>query len=499
MPQLHDPARPVPLSSLVDGITVEPANFNAISVTGLTDDSRRVMPGDLFLAMPGVNRDHSREHIEVALEKGARAVLTDSAAGLQGVHHCTGLREKVSLIASRYFEGPSRSLRVTGITGTNGKSSVCHLLANALAKLCSPRDVGLLGTLGNGLVGRSEPADLTTPGAVDVQAWLASFRDHGAGDAVMEVSSHGLDQARVAAVRFSVAGFTNLTRDHLDYHGTLAAYAEAKMRLFELQEVQAGSYNAADPLAAEIRQRSMRRYPLLGWSLEPVPEADLVPGTVDCLASGLRMGGKWREKTWTIHSPLIGRFNAENLLAALSCLLLMGYEPADAAEVLSAVPAAEGRMQRIDGGPGQPAIVVDFAHSPDALQKTLEALRPLCVGRLVCVFGCGGDRDTGKRALMGAVAERLADRVIVTSDNPRSENPLDIIEDILTGMSRIGAACIEVDRGRAIERAVRECAPGDLILIAGKGHEGYQEIEGIRRPFSDHATALQALGKSAPC
>lgn len=529
-PALHDPNRPVPLARLLEGMAVEGGDPDASHVLGIAEDSREILPGDLFLALRGLGADHTREHVASAFAAGAHAAITDSGADtlqMPNVLRCPALRQQASAIAARYCAEPSRSLKVVGVTGTNGKSTVAHLVAAALAGLTRGRPIGLLGTLGNGLFGALQPSSLTTPGAVSVQGWLAALRDAGAGNVVMEVSSHALHQHRVQAVHFAVAAFTNLTRDHLDYHGSLAAYAEAKLSLFDLPGVAACCFNAADPLAARIRERVPTHVPSIAWATGAVEGAGLVPAVLEIGRDGIHMRGHWQDAGWEIASPLIGRFNAENLLAALACLLLLGHEPAPAAAALSTAAPVRGRLERLHstvravdaysvdsaraliGIPGVPAtdrapvsgpsVVVDFAHSPDALEQALTTLRPLCAGRLVCVFGCGGERDRGKRPLMGAIAERLADQVIVTSDNPRGEPPERIIGDILTGFVDAARACIEVDRAQAIARAIREASAGDLILIAGKGHEDYQEIAGHRLPFSDQACARSALEACTPC
>ncbi len=509
-PLLHDPTRAVPLAELLAGLRVAGVLADAVHVTGMTEDSRQVIPGDLFIALPGMTADHTAQHSTAALAAGAGAVLTDSeasAASLPGVLHCAQLRRHASSIASRYCGHPSHALEIVGVTGTNGKSTVTHLVAMALAGLTQTHRVGLLGTLGNGLVGALEPSTLTTASAVAVQGWLAALRAAGAGIVVMEVSSHALDQHRVQAVRFAVAAFTNLTRDHLDYHGSLAAYAEAKLGLFDLPEVAACCYNASDPLAQNINERVSTRMPSIGWALDAGAGATLRPTYLQMDRDGIRMRGLWQQEGWEIESPLVGRFNAENLLAALGCLLLLGHSPADAARHLARVPSVRGRLERLASvrqrqgteSDAMPLVIVDYAHSPDALEKALLALRPLCSGRLVCIFGCGGERDAGKRPLMGAIAERLADQVIVTSDNPRGEAPEQIIGAILAGISARDAVLIEPNRARAIAIAIQEAKAGDLVLIAGKGHEDYQEIGGRRLPFSDQACARSALEARVSC
>ncbi|HAZ60654.1 MAG TPA: UDP-N-acetylmuramoyl-L-alanyl-D-glutamate--2,6-diaminopimelate ligase [Gammaproteobacteria bacterium] len=509
-PLLHDPTRAVPLAELLAGLRVAGVLAGDLRVTGMTEDSRQVMPGDLFLALPGIAGDHTVQHSTAALAAGAGAVLTDSeasAASLPGVLHCAQLRCHASSIASRYCDHPSHALEIVGVTGTNGKSTVTHLVATALAGLTQTHRVGLLGTLGNGLLGALEPSTLTTVSAVAVQGWLAALRAAGARHVVTEVSSHALDQHRVQGVRFAVAAFTNLTRDHLDYHGSLAAYAEAKLGLFDLPEVAACCYNAADPLAQKIRERVSSRMPSIGWALDAVASATLRPTYLQMDRDGIRMRGLWQQEGWEIVSPLVGRFNAENLLAALGCLLLLGHGAADAAAALARVPSVRGRLERLASSKhaegtesgAMPLVIVDYAHSPDALEKALLALRPLCSGRLVCVFGCGGERDAGKRPLMGAIAERLADQVIVTSDNPRGEAPEQIIDAILAGISARDAVLIEPDRAQAIALAVNAAAAGDLVLIAGKGHEDYQEIGGRRLPFSDQTCARLAMEARGPC
>ncbi|MBA1243914.1 UDP-N-acetylmuramoyl-L-alanyl-D-glutamate--2,6-diaminopimelate ligase [Pseudomonas japonica] len=456
-------------------------------------DSRDVRPGDLFLAVPGTRVD-GREHIADALARGAAAVAyeADGASVLPltstPLIPVRGLARQLSSIAGRFYSDPGRHLRLVGVTGTNGKTSVTQLIAQALDHLGLP--CGLIGTLGSGFHGELKSGRLTTPDAVVVQATLSDLRKAGARAVAMEVSSHALEQGRVAALDFSIAVFTNLSRDHLDYHGSMQAYAEAKARLFAWSTLRARVINLDDPFGQDLASRpGVSR--VIGYSLED-PTAALYCRDARFDDHGVSATLVTAHGTFSLRSRLLGRFNLSNLLAAIGALVALDY-PLD--EILKAVPqlqGPQGRVQRLGGG-DRPLVVVDYAHTPDALEKVLQALRPHASGNLVCVFGCGGDRDRGKRPLMARVAEDFADTVIVTDDNPRSEAPDTIFADIRPGFARPEQARFVSGRGAAIAQAISEARAGDVVVLAGKGHEDYQEILGERQPFSDIQQAEAAL------
>ncbi|WP_246210712.1 UDP-N-acetylmuramoyl-L-alanyl-D-glutamate--2,6-diaminopimelate ligase [Vogesella oryzae] len=465
-----------------------------VAMSRVETDSRRVLPGDLFLACRGEYTD-GRDFIPAALAKGAAAVLWDSADGFSWNPAwqvpnlpVPDLRANAGIVAAHVYGQPSRDMAVIGITGTNGKTSISHWLAQAYALL--GEKAALIGTVGNGFYGELTETTHTTPDPVTVQQKLAEYRRQGASVVSMEVSSHGLDQFRVNGVTFRSAVFTNLTRDHLDYHGSMEEYSASKAKLFHWQGLQHAIINADDAfgrtLAAGIDSSKTR---VITYGLE---QGDVRPLSLAANLDGLQLAVTTPWGDAVIKSPLLGRFNAANMLACLAVLCVNGVALEDAARVLGKIQPARGRMQRI-GSSLEPLVVVDYAHTPDALDKalaTLAEIRP-AGSKLFCVFGCGGDRDKGKRPLMGGIAERIADVAVVTSDNPRSEDPQAIINDILAGMQAPGH--IEIDRAAAIHWAVLQARVGDVILIAGKGHEEYQDIAGVKHPFSDFRVAEDAL------
>jgi UDP-N-acetylmuramoyl-L-alanyl-D-glutamate--2,6-diaminopimelate ligase len=487
-------------------------------IRGLSADSRSLRAGDAFVAYPGASAD-GRRHIADALARGAVAVLWeregfswDDAWRAPNIA-VDGLRRMAGEIAHEVYGRPSEKLWLAGVTGTNGKTSCSHWIAQALNAL--GRKTAVVGTLGSGIpaaLGTEPMADFvpsanTTPDAIELQRRLAEFLQAGAQGAAMEVSSIGLDQGRVNGVQFDVALLTNLSRDHLDYHGDMERYAAAKMQLFETPGLSGAVLNMDDVLGVRIAQKlAGSKLACAGYSahagvasaagLEFFLEAENVRLTRHGLAFGLV--SSWGRAE--VHSTLLGRFNVANLLGVLGVLLGAGVELEPAVAALNAVTPPPGRMQRLGGG-SKPLAVVDYAHSPDALEAALMSLRPLVGadgGRLVCVFGCGGDRDRGKRALMGAIAARKADQVVLTSDNPRSEDPLEIITDILEGVlgeeQRPGQPpLVLASRREAIASTIAGAAAGDVVLIAGKGHEDYQETAGQRAHFSDAAVAAEAL------
>ena len=466
-------------------------------------DSREIEAGGLWLALQG-RQTHGLEHLSEARRRGAAAVLaepsgdwdTDRIARLEAgvpVIAIPGLRRQVGEIAARFFGQAAMSMRLVGVTGTNGKTSVAHFLAQALSTRVP---TAVLGTVGNGFPGRLEAATLTTQDAVSIQATLARLFEQGARAVAMEVSSHALDQFRVSGVPFHTAVFTNLSRDHQDYHGSMQAYAEAKARLFAVAGLAIAVINVDDAvgahLAAKVRPRVFTV--AVGGAPDVVRQGDRFVHIerVETRPDGLSLVFRSSWGAGELQTHLLGRFNAQNIALALAVLLAWDMPMGQAIAALGQAQAVPGRMMAFVAQ-DQPRVVIDYAHSPDALEQVLSSLRAHVAGRLVCVFGCGGDRDRGKRPQMGEVARRLADRVVLTDDNPRSEVPQQIVNDILSGITdRVGVS-VEHDRARAIATSIAASDVDDLVLIAGKGHEDYQEIAGQRYPFSDIDEVRNAL------
>jgi UDP-N-acetylmuramoyl-L-alanyl-D-glutamate--2,6-diaminopimelate ligase len=492
--------------------------FLGVKVTRLVTDSRAVKPGDTFVAYPGGTAD-GRQFIGQAIANGANAVIWETrgfnwnnAWQLPNLA-VTDLRHHAGEIADHVYGSPSQKLWIVGITGTNGKTSCCHWVAQSLCAL--GKKTALIGTLGNGFHPDLQPTLNTTPDAIRVHDLFADYLAHDAQAIAMEVSSHALEQGRVNGVQFDVALLTNLSRDHLDFHGNMQSYAAAKRRLFDWQQLKYAVLNLDDAFGAELAEQLRDTgVEVVGYGLND-----------DALALaerlGLRMvyGGALHmdvhgfrtqiHSSWgsgNLQGTLIGRFNVSNLLGVMAVLLVTGIPFNHALRELSAIGAVPGRMQTLGDGVGHPTVVVDYAHTPDALEKVLHAVRNIighesvenCDGKLICVFGCGGDRDRGKRPMMGAIAAKLADIVIITSDNPRGEEPLDIIAAIVSGITseqRTANSTYQIieDRATAITQAVLDAHAADVILIAGKGHETYQEIKGVKYPFSDADVAQHAL------
>ncbi|KAA2284947.1 UDP-N-acetylmuramoyl-L-alanyl-D-glutamate--2,6-diaminopimelate ligase [Arenimonas fontis] len=483
-------SRAMPLSRLLAGQPPLPPGFDPL-VAGLSADSRTVGPGDAFVALAGAST-HGLRHVPA----GAAVVLyeppaPDGLAVPANAIAVPGLRARQGELADRFYGAPSKAMAVIGVTGTNGKTSTVQLLTQALS--LSGAVAGSIGTLGAGLYGQLEAGERTTPDVITVHRLLASLRERGAGHVAMEVSSHALDQGRVDAVAFRVAVFTNLTRDHLDYHGSMEAYGEAKARLFAWPGLQAVVINLDDPFGARLYQRVPGDVRRIGLSARGAADAALRAEQVRLRPDGLHFHLAEQGEREAVVSHLLGRFNVDNLLAVAGVLRALGWSLAEAAAMLPRLSPVGGRMSRVGGGAGQPLVVVDYAHTPDALQQVLASLREHVRGRLTCVFGCGGERDAGKRPQMAAIAEAGADRVIVTDDNPRGEDGDAIVADILAGFTRPAAVRVQRDRARAIREAVAAATPGDVVLVAGKGHEPYQEIGGVRHPFDDLQVARAAL------
>jgi len=479
-------------------------------ITGLADDSRRVRDGDLFIALAG-RTTHGADHLEQAIENGAVAALVEIEGPV--VRHTLkygppvigvpSLSLEVGTIASRFYGDPSQQMEVIGITGTNGKTSIALMLAHALDGLpgatrrprlddAGQEHCGVIGTLGWGLYGDLQATTHTTPGAIQLQAMLADLLQRGATRVVMEVSSHALDQYRADGVAFKLAVFTNLSHEHLDYHGDLGSYGRVKRRLFMFPGLQWAVINSDDEFGRKLFADPPGSAEMISYGLEHEYRPMVSASNLD-FSAGLSMDLNTPWGNAKLQSPLLGRFNASNLLAAVTTLGCLGIPLEEAVNRLSEVSRIDGRMQAVSANEAGPLVVVDYAHTPDALQQALQALREHTRGQLWCVFGCGGDRDREKRAVMGDIAERFSDRVVVTWDNPRSEEPGYIIGQILGGMDQPTAVHVDRDRAAAIDFAIREAAPQDTVLIAGKGHEDYQIIGDQRLHFSDRETARAAL------
>lgn len=487
-------SRAMRLAGLLPDVAGVPAD---LVVSGLVLDSREVRPGDAFFAIAGFGA-HGLLYTAQAREKGAAAILFEPPAPADipvpdDAIAVPGLRARMGAMADAFHGHPSRAMTMVGVTGTSGKTSTVQLVAQALTLLGTP--AGTIGTLGAGLYGQAVATGFTTPLVLQMHELLARLRDDGARAVAMEVSSHALDQGRVDAVHYDVAVFTNLTRDHLDYHGDMATYGAAKAKLFVRPGLRAAVVNIDDAFGRELLAGLPQSVRGIGTSTQgaqaEVRAENLVLGG-DGLAFDLVVGDLRR----SVRSPLLGRFNADNLVAVAGVLHALGSGIDDIAAVLPRLEPIPGRMNRLGGGDA-PLVVVDYSHKPDALKQALEALRGHLHGRLVCVFGCGGERDRGKRPQMAAIAEAAAEAVIVTDDNPRGEDGDAIVADILAGFSDPSKVVVERDRRRAIERAVGAAGPGDIVLVAGKGHETYQEVAGVKHPFDDREVAAAVLAARA--
>ena len=482
-----------------------------VMVLGVSADSRTIAAGDLFVARRGARVDGLTLAPD-AVARGAVAVLAEhgDAASLRAalgvpVLVLPDFALALGVLADRFYGEPSKALRVVGVTGTNGKTSISHFIAQALSLAGKP--AGLIGTLGMGVWGELHTATHTTPDVLAVHAELARQRDLGMEYVVMEVSSHALDQGRVAGVRFRAAVFSNLSQDHLDYHADMLIYAQAKRRLFVDLQPQASIINMDDGFGRELLEALQHRGVLWAYGIGEIPWAAQEAAVLSVRhlrldAHGCKLILNTPQGEVRLHSPLLGQFNVSNLLAALATLLELGMPMKDALAALEQVQPPAGRMERFCA-PNKPMCVVDYAHTPDALAQALSTLRshlkPKSNAKLWVVFGCGGNRDVSKRPRMGLVAAELADRVIVTDDNPRDEDADAIVQGILAGMAQREHIVVERDRRRAIAYALVEATPEDIILIAGKGHEDYQEIGSVRYPYSDRDTVRELLGEGCAC
>ncbi len=488
----------------LDALLADYAQAPPLPVSGLALDSRAIAGGDAFVALKGGSR-HGLEHAGEAVARGARAVLWDPAEGRMpepatddvvyvAVHQ---LRDRLGGIADRFYGAPSSRLAVAGVTGTNGKTTCAWLLAGAVQGLA--RRGAYLGTLGAGFPPLVESGALTTPDVISLHRQLRALADAGASHVAMEVSSHALDQGRVDGVRMRVAGFCNLSRDHLDYHGTMERYAQAKQRLFCLPGLEQAVINTADPAGARFALALAAGVTLTAIAVggeRPASARFIHVKRIITGNAGLELELEGHFGSRRLRSRLIGGFNAENLAITLGMLLAWEFDLDAALAALGACAAPPGRMESYRLANGALA-VVDYAHTPDALAKALTALRAHARGQLAVVFGCGGERDRGKRPLMGEAAERLADRVIVTDDNPRGEDADRIVAMILQGIKRPVQVRVERDRALAIQAALDEARAGDVVLIAGKGHEEYQLVGNERRPFSDRECLKRHAGAAS--
>ena len=486
--------------------------LRARGVGGLSSDTRRLRAGDAFIAWPGLAVD-PRRYVAAALAAGASACLVE-AEGVEAfafddarIAALPGLKAATGEIAHRLLGEPSEQLDVIAVTGTNGKTSTAWWTAQALTAL--GRRCGLIGTLGEGLPFHADgsaagvtPTGFTTPDPVTLHAALRRFADQGAQACALEASSIGIDEHRMAGLRVAVAQFTNFTQDHLDYHGSMDAYWQAKRALFDWHGLRAAVINIDDAygasLAGELLAAELRDASLSVWTTSLHQPARLRAEGLRYEGAGMAFDLVEGAQRVALRTPLVGEFNASNVLAVVGALRALGVTLAEAGAVCAHLAPVPGRMQRVGDGAGQPLAVVDYAHTPDALEQALRALRPLAQargGQLWVVFGCGGNRDATKRPMMGAIAQRQADRVVLTSDNPRDEPPAFILSQILAGVAGHDEVDVIDYRAEAIAYALAQAAPADVVLIAGKGHETTQEVAGVKTPFADADHAQAALSR----
>lgn len=466
-----------------------------LRISGLVMDSREVKPGNVFVAIAGFGA-HGLKFVDQARAAGASAILFEAPAPVDlpapaDAIAVPGLRARLGELADRFHGRVTDAMTVVGVTGTNGKTSTVQLLAQAWT--LRGTSSGTIGTLGAGLYGKIKPTGFTTPLVLKLHDLLSQVHDEGARAVAMEVSSHALDQGRVDGVHFDVAVFTNLTRDHLDYHGDMDTYGAAKSRLFAWPGLKAAAINLDDEYGRRLLSQLPAAVAAIGLSSRGARDATLWAESLRLDSSGIAFDLAAAGESHAVRSPLLGRFNVDNLLAVAGALHALGDPLAQIAATLSQLQPIHGRMNRLGGDGVKPLVVIDYAHTPDALEQALKSLHAHAQGRLICVFGCGGERDRGKRPQMAAIAEANADRVIVTDDNPRAEDGDQIVADILAGFAHADAVIVQRDRAAAIARAVGEAGPNDIVLIAGKGHEPYQEINGVQYPFDDTEVARKEL------
>ncbi len=467
-----------------------------VPVTGISFRSSEVLPGYVFVAVKGATSD-GHDYVSEAISRGAVAVITERY--LSGLRVCGALvkdsREAFALAARVLYGHPSHGFEIVGVTGTNGKTTVCHLLSSVWER-CG-HTAGVIGTVETRCGSMREEASMTTPEAAELERIFSLMLAEGAEKVSMEVSSHAINEKRVVACEFDAAVFTNLTRDHLDYHGDIRRYAETKKKLFtELLERSAKKnkfaiVNIDDPFGVEIASFSPGE--VFSCSVAN-PSAEIFAEKFSFHRNGIRAVLRTPWEKLDISSNLIGQYNLSNILAAAAAALCLGSPPDKVAAALSSPLSVPGRMERVGCKDATIDVFVDYAHTPDALEKVISAFRPMCRGRMFVVFGCGGGRDRGKRAEMGRVASLKADIAILTSDNPRGEDPASILDDIEAGMSSGGCGALKItDRRDAIRHAVLSASPGDFVLVAGKGHERYQSVAGENLPFDDRQCAAEFL------
>ena len=466
-----------------------------LRITGLVMDSREVKPGDAFVAIAGFGA-HGLKFVEQARAQGAVAILFEPPAPVDlpapsDAIAVPNLRARLGELADRFHGRVTEAMTVVGVTGTNGKTSTVQLLAQAWT-LRGIR-CGTIGTLGMGLYGQAQPTGFTTPLVLKLHDLLAQLHQQGAQAVAMEVSSHALDQGRADGVHFDVAVFTNLTRDHLDYHGDMETYGAAKARLFAWPGLKAAAINLDDDYGRRLHAQLPAGVKPVSLSSRGAADATLRADALRLDSAGIAFHLVAGSETHAVRSPLLGRFNVDNLLAVAGALYALGDPVSQIAATLSQLQPIHGRMNRLCGDGIKPLVVIDYAHTPDALEQALKSLRAHAQARLICVFGCGGERDRGKRPQMAAIAEANADLVIVTDDNPRAEDGDRIVADILAGFAHADGIVVQRDRAAAIARAIGEARPDDIVLIAGKGHEPYQEIDGVKHPFDDTEVARNRL------
>jgi len=486
----------ITLAQLLENIVDIPVPSD-LHVTSMTQDSRELEKGCLFIALKGTQQ-HGMAYAKLAEEQGAVAIVFEADDALEKTEtnipqfEVIGLRDSLGLIADRFYGSPSKSLNMVGITGTDGKTSVSHFMAQAI------NHCAVIGTIGLGLLDNLQTATHTTPDVINVHKNLQAMKAQGIESVAMEVSSHALDQGRVASVNFDVAVLTNLSRDHLDYHKTLEAYADAKEKLFHWADLKAVVLNLDDKFGREIAKEIAEKQTVVGYGIgdaKSYPAGSLVAVDTKFTVNGICAVVQYGSEKGQLAVSVLGRFNLSNLLAALGAMLGLGINFNDAIMQLNKVQTVAGRMEKV--GKSSVLTVVDYAHTPNALKSVLKALREHIAddANLLCVFGCGGDRDTGKRPLMAKAAERYANIVIATDDNPRSESPKAIMQDIVAGFDKPEKVIIEHDRSAAIYKALKKAKNGDAVLIAGKGHENGQILATKTIPFSDREHVEQALQK----
>jgi UDP-N-acetylmuramoyl-L-alanyl-D-glutamate--2,6-diaminopimelate ligase len=490
------------LSELLNGLAdVDASIIASVNVSGVAIDSRRVKEGDLFMAYQGTNVN-GVDYIDNAINAGASVVVIDDDENINPDSisvpsvKVSSLRKQAGIIVSRFYDEPSRKMEVIGVTGTNGKTTVTYMIAQVLLTL--GKQSAVIGTIGNGLLGKVESDKTTTPDPVKLHSLFSNWVCE-VDSVVMEVSSHALDQGRVAGTVFDTAIFTNLSRDHLDYHKTFEEYANAKFQLFKSSGLKNAIVNADDDYGLEFLNNLPEELKVIAYSTKSTDKEINRKNTLfvycetietDQLKTKLKVQSPWGQVT--IQMGLLGAFNVENILAAFSALCLSGLAAEEVAKALSKFIGVPGRMEYFSNA-NKPLVIIDYAHTPDALEKALRSIRPYCKGKLHCVFGCGGDRDTGKRPEMGKIAESLSDYVVITNDNPRTEAEEKIVKDILKGIKNSSNVTVLYDRSEAIMSTFLNADVDDIIVVAGKGHETTQQVGTTLLPFSDRELARRLM------